>query len=71
VFRIEGRNRSNGEWISLAGVNLSNFGVAKGDFVEPGLYEIGIVGVRELRAKIVSTNGPVSIVGQIISTAEV
>jgi hypothetical protein len=48
---IEGRNRSTGNWVALAGVNLSNFTPVRGVFTASGLYEIGVVGIREIRAR--------------------
>lgn len=70
-YYIEGRNNTKGDWVPLAGINLSNFSAAKGEFTAPGLYELGVVGVREIRARIESiAGGNVSIFGQIISTEE-
>ena len=70
-YYIEGRNNAKGDWVPLAGINLSNFTPAKGQFTEAGIYEIGVVGIRELRARVESTaGGKVSIFGQIISTEE-
>ena len=42
----------------------------RGGFTKPGMYEIGIVGIREIRARIESVSGDVSMFGQIISTEE-
>lgn len=70
VFHIEGRNNPRGNWISLAGINLSDFSAVRGGFTAPGMYEIGIVGVREIRANVESVQGNVSVFGQIISTEE-
>ena len=71
VYHIEGRNNRFGNWVSLAGINLSDFSAQRGGFTKEGLYEIGIVGVRELRARVESTEGNVSLFGQIISTEEI
>lgn len=70
VVHLEGRNNRNGDWVSLAGINLSDFSVARNGFTASGMYEIGIVGIRELRGRIESTSGNVSMFGQIISTEE-
>lgn len=70
LYYIEGRNNSQGEWFPLAGINLSDFSAKRQGFETPGLYEIGIVGVRELRATVASAQGEVKIFGQIISTEE-
>lgn len=67
---LEGRNMPKGDWVSLAGIDLSNFAAIRGGFTKPGLYEIGIVGIREMRANVESTEGMVSVFGQIISTEE-
>lgn len=69
-YIIEGRNSSNADWVPLAGINLSDFSATKGVFTKAGLYEIGIVGVRELRARVERTEGNVSLFGQIISVEE-
>ena len=70
VFHLEGRNNSAHDWVSLAGINLSDFSAVRGEYTKAGMYEIGIVGVRELRVRVESVQGEVSIFGQIISTEE-
>lgn len=70
VYYIEGRNSSKLDWVPLAGINLSDFSAVRGIFTKAGLYEIGIVGIREVRARVESALGNVSIFGQIISTEE-
>lgn len=70
VIHIEGRNSMRGDWVPLAGINLSDFSIAKGTYTKSGLYEIGIEGVRMIRARLESTSGNVSAMGQIISTGE-
>ena len=70
AVRIEGRNRHGGDWVSLAGISLKDFSVARDGFTSAGLYEIGIVGVREIRARIDEVSGNVALSGQIISTEE-
>ena len=67
---IEGRNRRENDWVQLAGISLSDFSVARNGFSKAGMYEIGIVGIRELRARIDGVEGNVTIFGQIISTEE-
>lgn len=70
LIHVEGRNHRGGNWISLAGIDLSDFSAVRGGFTKPGMYEIGIVGIREIRARIESVSGDVSMFGQIISTEE-
>ena len=70
VYILEGRNNTRANWTPLAGINLSDFSAVKGTYTKEGLYEIGIVGVREMRVKVESVEGTVSITGQIISTEE-
>lgn len=69
-FHVEGRNNKGGDWVSLAAINLSDFMPVKGGFTKAGLYEVGIVGVRELRGRVESVSGEVSMFGQLISTEE-
>lgn len=70
AVHIEGRNRYNGDWISLAGISVSDFSVARNGFTSAGIYEIGIVGIREIRARIDEVEGNIALSGQIISTEE-
>ena len=70
LYHLEGRNNSKYEWVSLAGISLSDFSAVRGGFTKPGLYEVGVVGIRELRVRVESISGNVSIFGQIISTEE-
>jgi hypothetical protein len=70
VYHVEGRNNRNGDWVSLAGVSLSDFSAIRGGFTKPGLYEIGIIGIRELRVRVESVAGNVTVFGQIISAEE-
>ena len=70
VYKLEGRNHSQGDWVPLAGIDLSNFSMIKNGFSKAGLYEVGIIGIRELRATVESLQGAVNIFGQIISTEE-
>lgn len=71
VYHVEGRNNRNGDWVSLAGVSLSDFSAIRGGFTKPGLYEIGIIGIRELRVRVESVSGNVTVFGQIISAEEI
>lgn len=71
VYVVEGRNNSQYDWVPLGGINLTDFSAVKGAFSKSGVYEIGIVGIRELRVRVEETSGSVSIFGQIISTQEV
>lgn len=70
VYHLEGRNSRHHDWVSLAGINLSDFSAVRGGFTKAGMYEIGIMGVRELRVRVESTLGKVSIFGQIMSSEE-
>jgi hypothetical protein len=70
VYHVEGRLQSQASWVPLAGINLSDFSPVKGSYTKPGVYELGIVGIRELRVRVEAVNGSVSIWGQIISTEE-
>lgn len=70
VYHLEGRNNRNGDWVSLAGVSLSDFSAIRGGFTKAGLYEIGIIGIRELRVRVESVSGSVTVFGQIISAEE-
>lgn len=67
---IEGRNSKDADWIPLAGINLTNLSVSTDGITEKGIYEFGIVGIRELRANLKSISGSVSVYGQLISTEE-
>ena len=70
LYHLEGRNNRNGDWVSLAGVNLSDFSAIRGGFTKAGIYEIGIIGIRELRVRVERVSGSVSVFGQIISAEE-
>lgn len=71
VYHLEGRNNKKGDWTSLAGIDLSDFSAVRGGFTKAGIYELGIVGIREMRVRVESVSGTVSIFGQIISVEEV
>ena len=70
LCHLEGRNTSKGDWVSLAGINLNDLSATKGGITKPGIYEFGIVGIRELRVKLEKADGNISVFGQIISTEE-
>lgn len=70
VLKIEGRNNNKGEWISLAGINLTNLSVSTDGITEKGIYEFGIIGIREVRANLESISGSISVYGQLISAEE-
>ena len=70
LYWLEGRNNSKGDWYSLAGINLGDFSAVRQGFTKAGIYEISVVGIRELRVRVEQANGNVSIFGQIISTEE-
>lgn len=67
---LEGRNVHKGDWVSLAGIDLSDFSAVRGGFTKPGIYEIGVVGIRELRVNVESAEGEISVFGQLIRTEE-
>ena len=69
-YYLEGRNSSKSDWFSLAGINLGDFTPVIGGFTKAGIYEIGIVGMREVRVRIEQIEGNVTIFGQMISTEE-
>lgn len=70
LYHLEGRNNSKCTWTPLAGINLSDFSVVRDGFTKAGIYEVGIVGIRQIRVRVESVEGIVSIYGQIISTEE-
>ena len=70
TIHIEGRNNAGGDWVSLAGISLSDFTPARGGFTKAGIYEIGVVGIREVRARAENVAGNVTVFGQLISTEE-
>ena len=70
LIKLEGRTNSDAEWTSLAGINLSDFAMAK-TFTKAGIYELGIIGIREVRVEVLSVSGgTVSVFGQMISSEE-
>jgi hypothetical protein len=70
LFHLEGRTNSDYDWVSLAGIDLSDFSAVRGGFTKAGMYEIGIVGIRQIRVRVESVSGSVSLFGQIISSEE-
>ena len=70
VYYLEGRNRASHDWVPLAGINLSDFSAVRGSFTKAGIYEVGIVGIRQMRVRVESVQGEVSVFGQIINTEE-
>ena len=70
LIKIEGRSESSKNWVSLAGINLTNFSVAKNGIKSAGLYEFGIIGIREIRVNIEEISGSVTISGQLINAEE-
>ena len=72
LIKVEGRLHRHGAWVSLAGINLSNFASANGGLKAPGLYEFSVIGIREIRVNVESlSGGAVSVFGQMISSEEV
>ena len=70
LIKVEARNISNGDWVSLAGINLSDFSIAKNGITKSGLYEFSVVGAREIRINVEEISGEVTVHGQLISTEE-
>lgn len=70
LIKLEGRSNGSNPWVSLAGINLSDFSVAKKGISKPGLYEFGVIGIREFRVNIEQINGSVTISGQLINAEE-
>ena len=70
LYFLEGRNNTKGDWVPLAGINLSNFSVITDGFSAAGIYYIDVSGIREVRVRVESVEGTVSIFGQIISSEE-
>lgn len=46
LYHLQGRNTFKGDWVSLAGINLSDFSAVRDGMTEPGIYEFGVVGIR-------------------------
>ena len=70
IIKLEGRSNNTNLWVSLAGINLSDFSVAKKGISQPGLYEFGVIGIREFRINVEQINGSVTISGQLINAEE-
>lgn len=68
---IEGRLNKDSEWVSLAGINLSDFSIAANGLTKKGIYEFSVIGVREVRARVSNLNGTISVFGYFISSEEV
>ena len=63
LYHLEGRNTSKGDWVSLAGIDLNDFSAIRGGIKKPGIYEFGIIGIREIRVRVEVAEGEVSIFG--------
>lgn len=70
LVKVEGRSNSTTAWVSLAGINLSDFSVTKKGISKPGLYEFGVLGIREFRVNVQEINGSVTVSGQLINAEE-
>lgn len=70
LVKIEGRSSNATSWVPLAGINLSDFSVTKKGISKPGLYEFGVIGIREFRINIEQVDGTVSVSGQLINAEE-
>lgn len=71
TVKMQGRTdiQNGGEWEDLAAIKLSDFS-AGAALTQPGIYEIGIEGLQEVRANITSiSGGTVSVVGRAVNTA--
>lgn len=72
LIKVEGRLRHHGTWVSLAGINLSNFTSVSEGIDAPGLYEFSVIGIREIRVNVETlAGGAISVYGQLISSEEV
>lgn len=67
---IEGKqDLASSTYFPLGGVNTKDFSLAAGTYTSAGIYEIDIIGVTALRARVVSvTGGNVSVTAQFVST---
>lgn len=71
VVMIEGRISTFGDWVPLAAVSLSDYSAYKNGITAPGIYEISIISIRELRLNIASIEGgDINVIGQLISSEE-
>lgn len=70
LIKIEGRSNNVSSWVPLAGINLSNFSVAKNGITQAGMYEFGVIGIREIRLNLEQINGDVTVTGQLINAEE-
>ena len=70
VIVIEGRNAPQNDWVSLGGISLSDFAIYKTGFTKPGLFELSISSVRQLRVRTEGLNGEVELTGLLISSIE-
>lgn len=71
-IKLEGRESESNTWVSLAGINISNFSVAKSGITSTGIYEFSIAGIRELRVNVEQVaGGSVTVSGQFIQTGGV
>ena len=68
-YVIEGRASDDGVWVPLAGINVSNYKMSPTQ-TSAGVYEYSVIGLRELRAKVISTSGTVTLLGQLINSME-
>ena len=70
LYHVEGRTSSRSDWVSLAGIDLGELAAIRGGFTKAGVYEFGVVGIREIRVRVERVDGEVSIFGQLISAEE-
>lgn len=67
---LQGRIDKNMDWVTLSGIDVSNYTIVKDQFTKSGIYEISIIGIRQLRAILESSSGEISVLGQLISSEE-
>lgn len=67
---VEGKqDTASSTYFPLGGVNTKDFSLAAGTYTSAGIYEIDIIGVKALRARVVSvTGGNISVSAQLVGT---
>ena len=70
LYHVEGRTSAHDAWVSLAGIDLGELTAVRGGFTKAGIYELGVVGIREIRVRVERVDGEVSVSGQLISAEE-
>lgn len=69
---FEGRSDASTQFFPLGGFNTADFSRETGSYTKAGIYEIDVVGMRQVRVRIISVSGgTITVVAQLISTSEV